>query len=364
MRPEYMLTRVTAAAYRVPTETPESDGTFSWDSTTLVTVHAWAGGKVGFGYSYGSAAMATVVDGLSPRLVGLDALAVEDAWQLMSRAVRNFGREGIAAGAISAIDVALWDLKAKLLDVSLQRLLGQVRDSVEVYGSGGFTNYDARQLGDQIEGWRRLGLRRMKLKVGTDAGHDPGRVRQARREAGDRVALMVDANGAWSPARALELAAAFAEQKVEWFEEPVSSDDLEGLREVREKAPPGVQIAAGEYGYTPHYFRRMLEARAVDVLQADATRCLGITGFLGAARLCEAFHLPLSAHCAPSLHARLGCAVTPLVHVEYFHDHQRIESQLFDGFTAPRDGRITPDAARPGLGFELKEGDAECHRIR
>lgn len=364
MRPEYKLTRITAAVYRVPTDTPESDGTFSWDSTTLVTVHAHAGGKTGFGYSYGSAAMAAVVDELAPRLVSLDALAVEDAWWVMSRAVRNSGREGIAAGAISAIDVALWDLKAKLLDISLTRLLGQVRDSVEVYGSGGFTNYSARQLGEQIEGWGRLGIRRMKLKVGTDAAHDPGRVRQARREAGDRAALMVDANGAWFPARALELAAAFSEHEVEWFEEPVSSDDLDGLREVRANAPAGMQIAAGEYGYTPHYFRQMLEARAVDVLQADATRCLGVTGFLAAARLCEAAHLPLSAHCAPSLHARLGCAVTPLLHVEYFHDHQRIESRLFEGFVAPHDGRITPDASRPGLGLELKEGDAECHRVR
>ena len=129
-----------------------------------------------------------------------------------------------------------------------------------------------------------------------------------------------------------------------WFEEPVSSDDLDGLRQVRERAPPTMEIAAGEYGYTLDYFRRMLEAGAVDVQQADATRCGGVTGFMQAAALCEAHHVDLSAHCAPALHRHLGCAAPRFRHLEWFHDHVRIEQMLFDGAPEPHDGA---DRARP-----------------
>jgi L-alanine-DL-glutamate epimerase-like enolase superfamily enzyme len=143
-----------------------------------------------------------------------------------------------------------------------------------------------------------------------------------------------------------------------WFEEPVSSDDLDGLRVLRDRAPAGMDVAAGEYGYDLAYFRRMLDAGAVDVLQADATRCAGITGFLGVAALCEARSLPLSAHTAPTLHLPLGLALEPVRHLEYFHDHVRIEHLLFEGVRAPVDGLLSADRARPGLGIELKRSDA------
>ena len=180
---------------------------------------------------------------------------------------------------------------------------------------------------------------------------------------GDRAELMVDANGAYRRAEAIGKAHAFAQHGVTWFEEPVSSDDLEGLRYVRDHEPAGMQTAAGEYGYDPIYFRRMLEARAVDVLQADATRCLGITGFLAASRLCQAFGVPLSAHTSPSLHLHPACAATPLLHVEYFHDHAGIEQMLFDGFCPPVRGALRPDRTRPGIGVELKSTDAESYAI-
>jgi len=145
---------------------------------------------------------------------------------------------------------------------------------------------------------------------------------------------------------------------VTWFEEPVSSDDLEGLRLLRDRAPDGMDIAAGEYGYDSTYFRRMLEAGAVDVLQADATRAAGITGFLEAAELANAFHVPLSAHTAPSIHSHVCCAVPVARHAEYFHDHVLIEQMLFDGVLQPIEGVLYPDPSRPGLGLELKRSDA------
>jgi L-alanine-DL-glutamate epimerase-like enolase superfamily enzyme len=276
----------------------------------------------------------------------------------MQEAVRNIGREGIAASAIAAVETALWDLKGLLLDVPVVTLLGRVRESVPLYGSGGFTSYSIQKLQEQLAGWTTQGIQRVKMKVGRDPAADVERVHAARDVIGN-AELFVDANGAYSRKQALAQAERFAEAGVCWFEEPVSSDDLEGLRLIRDGSPAGMEIAAGEYGYTTSYFRRMLEAGAVDVLQADATRCAGFTGFLQADALCQAHHIELSAHTAPALHMHVCCAAQSLRHLEYFHDHVRIERMLFDGVPEPVGGELRPDLSRPGLGLELKEQDAQ-----
>ncbi len=365
MRPQFPLEAVAAAAYTVPTETPESDGTLEWHATTLVVVNAQAGSRRGLGYSYTSAAAARVVrEQLVPVLLGADALDIPGAARRMQRQVRNLGRSGIAATAIAAVDSALWDLKAKLLDLPLARLLGMTRPSVPVYGSGGFTNYDDARLAAQLSGWvEREGCRWVKMKVGSDPARDPHRVRVARRAIGD-AALFVDANGALPRKVALTFAQFCADEGVRWFEEPVSSDDLEGLRLLRDRAPAQIEIAAGEYVYNLDDARRMLGAGAVDVQQADATRCLGISGFLAIGALCESHHTDLSGHCAPSLHRHPACAIDRVRHLEYFYDHVRIEQMLFDGAALARDGAIAPDLSRPGLGLELKEQDARRWRVR
>src|SRR5918996_131588 len=268
----------------------------------------------------------------------------------MVGAVRNLGRQGIAANAIAAVDVALWDLKARLLDLPLASLLGAYRDAVPVYGSGGFTSYPIERLQAQLAGWVGQGIRMVKMKVGSEPRADPGRVRAAREAIGPHAELFVDANGAYDRKRALAFAEQFAGHGVSWFEEPVSSDDLAGLRLMRDRAPAGMDITAGEYGYDLHYFRRMIEAGAVDVLQPDATRCLGVTGFIDAAALCRCNGLPLSAHTAPAIHLHLCCAAETARHLEYFHDHVRIEEMLFEGAQKPHHGRLRPDLSRPGLG--------------
>jgi L-alanine-DL-glutamate epimerase-like enolase superfamily enzyme len=357
------IDHVSAAAYTIPTDAPESDGTLEWDSTTLVVAWVAACGVRGVGYTYADTATACLIrDKLGPSLLGQDALAVPACWTSLVRATRNLGRAGIAAMAISALDVALWDLKAKLLGCALGTLLGKARDAIAAYGSGGFTSYSATQLQRQLAGWAREGLPAVKMKVGRDAAADSQRVAVARRAIGADVALFVDANGAYSQELAQRQANAFAQQDVRWFEEPVSSDDLEGLALLRRRRPAGMAIAAGEYGYDSYYFLRMLRAGAVDTLQADATRCGGVTGFLDAAALADAFGVPLSSHCAPALHVALCCAARRAVHLEYFHDHVRIEAMLFDGAPVPRDGWLGFDASRPGLGLELKEKEAECWR--
>ena len=349
-----------ARAYTIPTDAPEADGTAAWNETTLVVATVAAGEAEGIGYSYTDASVVRIVAGVLAKAVqGLEAMDPPGAWRAMQRAVRNLGRPGLCATAISAVDTALWDLKAKLLGMPLATLLGRYRGEVEIYGSGGFTSYDDGRLRDQLVLWvERDGCRAVKMKIGSQPERDPGRVATAKAAIGD-AALFVDANGAYGVKQAIALARVFAAQDVRWFEEPVSSDDLEGLRRVRDQVAAPMEVAAGEYGYEPDYFRRMLASGAVDVQQADATRCGGVTGFMLAASLCEAFHTDLSAHCAPALHRHLGCAAPRFRHLEWFHDHARIEAMLFDGAPVPRGGRIAPDAQRPGLGLVFKHADAE-----
>jgi L-alanine-DL-glutamate epimerase-like enolase superfamily enzyme len=358
------IERLTVSAYRIPTDFPEADGTLAWDSTTLVVVEATASEVTGLGYTYADAATARLIhDLLADIVIGCDAMAVSGTWAAMVRAIRNLGRPGVVAMAISAVDAALWDLKARLLGLPLVTLLGAVRAGVPVYGSGGFTSYTISQLQEQLGRWIADGIPRVKMKIGACPEEDLHRVRAARAAIGPASELYVDANGAYSRKQALAFAHEFTEHGVSWFEEPVSSDDLEGLRLLRDRAPAGMDITAGEYGYDLFYFRRMLETDAVDVLQADATRCLGITGFLRVGALCEAQPLPLSAHCGPSLHVHPCCALTPVRHIEYFHDHARIEHMLFDGALTPRCGVLAPDASRPGMGLEFKRADAERYAI-
>lgn len=355
------------AVYTVPTEAPEADGTLSWAATTLVTVHAEAAGAVGLGWTYGSPAAAAVVgEHLAPAVTGRRAWDVPAANEAMTRAVRNAARPGVAGHAISAVDIALWDLKARLLGLPLVALLGAARDEVPVYGSGGFTTYDDRQQDRQIRTWtEEYGIPRVKIKVGESWGtaedRDRRRISRARRSAG-AAELYVDANGGYGAKQAVRLGRHLDAEDVTWFEEPVSSDDLPGLARVRDAVR--ADVTAGEYGYTPAYFRQMLDAGAVDCLQADVTRCGGITVWLRAASLAEARGLQISGHCAPHLHAHAAAAVPNLRHLEWFHDHVGIERTLFSGALDPSGGTIRPGAAgSPGHGLELRAPQAGRYRV-
>lgn len=354
------IREISVAAYTVPTDFPESDGTLAWNQTTIVLVNVCAGDKVGIGYTYANVATAQLIKGtLLPLVRGKDAMSVPDCWSEMRHAIRNLGRPGICSMAIAAIDSALWDLKAKLLNLSLVSLLGTVQSSVELYGSGGFTSYSIEQLQKQLGGWVEQGIKAVKMKIGRDPNQDVARVRAAREAIGPEAALYVDANGAYSRKQALSIAEKFTEFDVSWFEEPVTSDDLEGLRLIRDRAPAAMDIAAGEYGYDLLYFKRMLDAGAVDVQQADASRCAGISEFLRVGALCDAANMPMSAHTSPSLHLHPCCALSRLRNIEYFHDHVRIENMFFDGVIQPVNGRLNPDLSRPGMGIEFKKADAE-----
>ncbi|MBS7455749.1 enolase C-terminal domain-like protein [Coralloluteibacterium stylophorae] len=349
---------------RIATDAPEADGSFAWDTTEMLVVELDAGGSTGLGYTYTQAHAAEVLvrDTLAPLVLGQPVRERAALWLRMNAALRNIGRPGLGTMAVAAVDQALWDLHARLLDVSLADLLGAVREAVPLYGSGGFTSYDDARLAAQLGGWAGEGLRAVKMKVGAEPARDAARVRIAREAVGPGVALMVDANGALDRQQALAAAHDFAEQGVEWFEEPVTSDDPAGLAWLRDRMPAGMRVAAGEYGWDARYFRGMLQAGAVDVLQADATRC-GYTGFLQAAALCEAHGIALSAHCAPAVHVPVCAAAPRLAHLEYFHDHVRIESMLLEGVAAPVDGVLCVDRGRPGHGLALRTDAADRYRI-
>jgi len=362
--PHGVITGLHASAFTIPTDLHEADGTAAWNSTTITVVTAESDGVRGTGWTYGPSACATVVEELLADVVlGRDPLAVPGTWYAMVEAVRNATRAGVAGYAISAVDVALWDLKARLLNLSLVDLFGAMREQVPVYGSGGFTTYSEGQLASQLTGWVETHqIPRVKIKIGEGWGHneqrDQRRVLQAREIIGPAAALYVDINGAYSAKQAVRVLQGVAEANVTWVEEPVSSDDLAGLRMVRHELP--ADVTAGEYGTGLTYYRRMCAADALDCLQVDATRCGGYTEWLRTAAVAAAYELEVSAHCAPHLHAAVAAATPHLRHLEWFHDHVRIEAMLFAGALDPSGGTVSP--AGPGHGLTFLPEAAEPYQ--
>jgi L-alanine-DL-glutamate epimerase-like enolase superfamily enzyme len=358
------ITAVRTATYRFPTPTPEADGTLAWDATTAVTVEVDAGGVTGLGWTYSSpAAGALIAAELAGVVHDRDALDVPGAWAAMKRAGRNLGTRGLYAQALSAVDIALWDLKARLLEVSLADLFGRVRDRVPVYGSGGFTTFDDAQLAEQVAGWQAAGCTAMKIKIGESWGgevrRDLERVGQLRALAGSEAELMVDANGGYTIGQARRAGAILDDLGVIWFEEPVSSDDTGALDLLR-----GVlrcDVAAGEYVSDVREAARLMPV--VDCLQLDVTRCGGYTGWLRCAALAAAAGLQVSGHCAPALHAPVAGSLPELRHVEWFADHARLEPLLVDGAPGVSDGAMQVPTG-PGHGMTLSDRAARWRTPR
>lgn len=350
---------------RVPTDVPyETDGTLTWDATTVVLVEIRAGGVTGLGWTYaGPASGQVVVSTLRNVLAGADALATGARWEDMVSALRNEGLPGAGAMAVSACDVALWDLRAKALGASVVELLGPVRDAVPVYGSGGFCSYSDDELVDEVTSWLDAGMPRVKVKVGRDPADDPRRVALVRKEIGEAADLFVDANGAYASGQAIALGRRYAESGVSWYEEPVSSDDVDGLRHVRRSVAGALDVTAGEYGWTPWGLAALARSGAVDVVQPDVTRCGGFTGFARVAATCDALHVPVSAHCAPQLSAIAGAAARHLLHAEWFHDHARVDRLLLQNPLTPAGGALHPRRDVLGHGFALDPKAVEAHLV-
>ncbi|BBX08218.1 enolase C-terminal domain-like protein [Mycolicibacterium aichiense] len=354
------IERVTVSTYRFPAPHPESDGTLTWDATTAVAAEVHAGNVEGLGWTYsGTAAAAVIVDNLTPAIRGRDTFDIEGAWSAMHRACRNLGTKGLVMQAISAVDIALWDLKARLLAVPVTTLFGQVRDRVPIYGSGGFTSSTDTEIAQDVAAWRAAGCRSMKIKIGkafgSDVEWDVRRAALLREIAGPDIELMVDANGAYTCGQAKRVGEELADLGLRWFEEPVSSDDKAGLADLRGAVT--ADVAAGEY-ISDTYDAQAL-APVVSCLQLDATRCGGYTGFLRGCAIAAAHNLDVSGHCAPSLHAPVAAAVPRVRHVEWFTDHVRLEPLLVDGAPTVSGGTLEVTSRRPGHGMTLAAGAAD-----
>ncbi|MDG5772685.1 enolase C-terminal domain-like protein [Mycolicibacterium fortuitum] len=350
------ISRLDVTTYNVPTPAPESDGTLTWNATCAVVVQVGASDVTGTGWTYSSpAAAAVIAHHLRDIVLGQRPDDIAAIWAAMHRACRNYGARGLVMQALSAVDIAVWDLKARLGGRSLSDLLGRARAAVPVYGSGGFTNLDHDQLGEHIDQWRAAGCTAMKIKIGqswgADTARDLSRVDDLRHLAGDGVALMVDANGAYTPAQARRIGHELDDLGITWFEEPVSSDDTDSLGLLRHTLR--CDVAAGEYTSDTYDAQRL--AAVVDCLQLDVTRCGGYTGWLAAAAVAAAHNLQVSAHCAPALHLPVAAAIAHLRHIEYFIDHVRLDATLFDGVPTATDGHLHVDSSVSGHGMAVSE---------
>ena len=313
---------VEAEHFRVPLAVPLSDSTHGLMAAfELVTVRVRdAEGAEGLGYTYtvgaaGGAGRALLADDLAPLLVGEDADAIERLWQRMWWGVHYAGRGGPTSFAMSAVDIALWDLKAKRAGLPLWKLAGGHDPAVPVYAGGIDLYFTLDELLAQTDGNLAKGFRAIKMKVGRPSlAEDLERVRAMRAHLPSDVPLMVDANMRWSVDEAVRAARGLAPLGIHWLEEPTIPDDVDGhARIVREG---GVPIAAGENLHTLYEFQRYLKAGAVTFPEPDCSNCGGPTVWLKVAHLAEAFNLPVTSHGIHDIHVHLLAAVPNCSYLE------------------------------------------------
>lgn len=303
----------------------------------------------------GRAAQTLINESLKPILIGADPLFIEKLWDDMFWRVRGVGRKGLAFGAISAVDIALWDLKAKYFNVPLYKLLGAYTDTVPVYGSGGWTHFSADELVAEQAGYVERGMKSVKMKVGKDFGksekEDIERLAAVRDAVGDDVEILIDANNGYYAKQAIRMARAFEPYRVGWFEEPVLADDIEGLAAIA--AAIDIPVATGEHEYSKFGFRELIARGGADIVQPDIGRVGGVTEWIKVANLAHAFNLPVAPHAFQLVHLHVTCATPNLRIVEYLGAAEEFDKLVYTEFPEPIDGMWSPYPDRPGLGLEL-----------
>jgi L-alanine-DL-glutamate epimerase-like enolase superfamily enzyme len=308
------------------------------------------------GLGVGQTVARDIVQGvLRPLLIGQDPLCIEKLWDDMFWRVRGFGRKGVAFCAISAVDIALWDLKAKLFGVPLYRLIGPYTDRVPIYGSGGWTSFTEAELVREQTGYVERGIPRVKMKVAKDFGHaereDVRRLAAVRKAVGDDVEIYVDANNGYYAKQAIAMARRLAEYDVKWFEEPVLADDIAGLAAIARAID--IPVATGEHEYTRYGFKELIAQGGADIVQPDVGRVGGVSEWLKVAHLAQAFNLPVAPHAVQLVHLHLACCTPNLKVVEYLGVSEESDRVWYTEFPEPRDGYWSPYPDRPGLGLEL-----------
>jgi len=313
-------------------------------------------GVEGLGIGQGQRAVQSVIeDSLKDLLLGQDPFNTEKLWNDMFWRVRGYGRKGIAFCAISAVDIGLWDLKAKALGVPLYRLLGPYKESVPVYGSGGWTNFDEKGLVKEQMAYVERGFRAVKMKVAKDFGQSEGedikRLAAVRKAIGDNVELFVDANNGYYAKQAIAMSRKFEDYNVRWFEEPVIADDIQGLAEISKAT--NIPVATGEHEYTKYGFKELITRGAADIVQPDIGRVGGVTEWMKVAHLAHAFNLPVAPHAVQLVHLHTACATPNLRIVEYLGVAEQSDDVWYTEYPKPERGMWSPYPDRPGLGLEL-----------
>ncbi|HEX5328213.1 MAG TPA: mandelate racemase/muconate lactonizing enzyme family protein [Acetobacteraceae bacterium] len=350
--PDHPISTLETGLYRIELPVPLSDSTHgTMAHFELVTVRLRDGdGVEGVGYTYtvgaGGAAVLALIEALRPVLLGAEADRIEALWQRMWWRLHYGGRGGTVSLAVSAADIALWDLKARRLGVPLWRLLGGFDPAVPCYAGGIDLDFPLDALLRQTDANLARGFRAIKMKVGrARLSEDVERVRAMRAHLGPDFPLMADANMRWSADAAIRAARALADAELVWLEEPTIPDDVAGhARIVREG---GVPIATGENLHTLHEFQQMIAAGGVTFPEPDVTNCGGVTVFMKVAHMAEAHNLPLTSHGAHDLTVHLLAAVPNRSYLEvhgFGLDRFIVEPmQMLDG------NAIAPD--RPGHGI-------------
>lgn len=335
---------------------PTIDPTAKGRSQLFVHIHTDEG-VIGLGMAPGLRAIREVIhENLSPILVGQDPFMIEKLWQDMFWRVRGFGRKGLAFQAIAAIDIALWDLKGKVLNQPIYRLLGPAHESVPIYGSGGWTNYSEAELVAEQTAYVERGIPRVKMKVAKNFGQsereDIERLAAVRDAVGDDVEIYVDANNGYKAKQAIKMSQIFEQFDVAWFEEPVLADDIPGLAQVSQATT--IPVATGEHEYTKYGFRDLLVAGAVDIVQPDVHRVTGITEWMKVAAMADAFNLPVAPHAVSLVHLHCAMATPNLKVVEVLGAEEQSNGVWWTEVPPyGDDGTWKPFADRPGLGLEI-----------
>ena len=351
--------------YRIPLPVVLSDSTHGEiPAFEIVSVRITDDdGLEGVGYTYsvgrgGAAIHALIERDMAPDLIGQDAARIEALWKMLWWRIHYVGRGGLAAHAISAVDVALWDLKGKRLGEPLWRLLGGADPKVKAYAGGIDLYFTLDDLLRQTDGNLEKGFRAIKMKVGREnTNEDIARVAAMRKHLGDGFPLMVDANMGWTTDRAVRAARALREFDLVWLEEPTIPDDFAGHGRILSEG--GVPIAAGENLHSIHEFQHIMDANGVSYPEPDASNCGGITPWMKVAAMAEARNLPVTSHGVHDLHVHLLGAVP---NASYLEAHGfGLDKYIAEPLKIVEGYATAPD--RPGHGIEFDWAGLEALRV-
>ncbi len=310
-------------------------------------------GVSGIGITSAGSVNRAFIESLKPYVIGENPLNNERIWEKMYWATLQDGRRGAAIIAMSALDIAVWDLKGKILNQPVHRLLGGHRDTVPSYGSGVNLNYTDQELVEEMAGYAKAGFGMVKMKIGKrDTADDLRRVKLVREAIGPDVHLTLDVNNGWGLQTAIRMAERLQEYDIFWLEEPLLADEIGNLAKLARET--SIPIAVGENHYTKWEFKELMEQGAVEIVQADIGKCGGVTEFIKIAAMADAYGLPVCPHHTEYIDAPLVAAVPNGLFHEYIQEWFIPMRKIFNDPIKPENGQVSP-LDKPGFGIELNE---------